>query len=253
MPSLETLVPATLHRAIIASVSAPEGPEGGRQFQQILFTSLRNAHLWRYATGPNQLDMGLLAESRTGTRYEFDSVFVTDETLFVIEAKRYLQGGVTREDVGVFIQKLLDTLLGSDESLGHLRILPIIVSGTTNVDAAALQLAVGWGILTISPARLTPFEILYELDFRQLGGPTADRLRANCHLLGPDLWRPFNRFVSPAQTARLFALDETSVYRASRISELLEQWAECVEDARALNLGLAQTLPVVAFPPRDAR
>jgi hypothetical protein len=60
--------------------------QAGQDFEQLIFRDVLDIHPWRYATGPDQFGMGLQLASRTGTEYEFDGVFGTDTTLFVIEA-----------------------------------------------------------------------------------------------------------------------------------------------------------------------
>src|SRR5258707_1221551 len=67
----------------------------GQDFEQLVFRALLDAHDWRYATGPDQFGMGLQLTSRTGTAYEFDGVFGTDTTLYVVEAKHLARGSLT--------------------------------------------------------------------------------------------------------------------------------------------------------------
>jgi hypothetical protein len=205
----------------------------GRAFEQALYKDLlyAPAHRWQHASGPGQLDMGLLSTSRTGLRYEFDGVFGADDTLYIVEAKR-LRGRLTRELIGIFVQKLLDSVLGSDEAIGHLRIQPVVVSRFPHVDDAAYRLAVAWGILLISPDRPTPFEIIHHIQTHQVSGTAASRLMHDCEILGPDLWRSFNRFVATSgNILRMYSLDPTSIHDAQHTAELIEQWTECGERA----------------------
>ena len=66
-----------------------------------------------------------------------------------------MRSGVKRQHIGVFVQKIIDILLGFYDDIGHLRIKPILVSASSRVDLAAWRHAVAWGVLLLTLIRAT--------------------------------------------------------------------------------------------------
>jgi hypothetical protein len=242
--SLDISVATTLAKTTRDFQTNRQGPASGHEFEWSLYNAMLDIHSWRHASGPDQFDMGLPISSRTGIRYEFDAVFASTDTLYVIEAKRLSGGGLTREHVGVFVQKLLDTLLGSYEEIGHLAVKPVIVSALSNVDDAARCYALAWGILIIAPTDATLFEMLHAIQSQHLTSTAAQDLAHECGLLASRLWRPFNSIFHPAQQSHsTFSVECGDVYDANHVRQLLVQVRECAEAACSLGLEMTATSP----------
>jgi hypothetical protein len=233
---IDVLIATTLANAVRAfKVTAP-GVANGLQFERTLYEAVLNAHEWRYATPPDQYDLGLPICTRTGTRYEHDGMFADEDALYIVEAK-WLRGPVTREIVGIFVQKLLDTLLGSYAEIGHFALKPLIVSGNAAVDTAAWRYAAAFGILLIVPDRPTPHEVVGILQREHAHTATAQRLADESAVLATHLWRPFNNILhGPDHKSETFPLAADQIYDANRTTQLLAQWDECTQMAADLQL-----------------
>src|SRR5258708_10081067 len=136
--------------------------------------------------------MGGLLHSRTGIPYEFDCVLLSSDTLYVIEAKRHAR--ITRQHISEFVAKLLDITLGSADQIGAFAIKPVFVSGLPHIDAAAWSYAVSWGVLLITPSRLTPWELLSSLNALTAAGSrteTAQNIATDCEEAAARLHPPF--------------------------------------------------------------
>ncbi|HEV2458439.1 MAG TPA: hypothetical protein VGS80_08735 [Ktedonobacterales bacterium] len=243
IPPLDVLVATTLADAARTFLARDSGAGNGVEFERALYDALLNAHEWRYATPPDQYDLGLPISTRTGTRYEHDGMVAGDDTLYIIEAK-YLRSPVTREIVGIFVQKLLDTLLGSYEDIGHFAVKPVIVSGNSSADSAAWRHAAAFGILLIVPDRPTPHEVVGILQGANEQTVSARRLADETAVLATRLWRPFSNILrAPRDTSLTFALEADQIFNADLTAQLLGQWDECIQMATDLRLvALARTL-----------
>jgi hypothetical protein len=234
--SLDVVVATTLADTVGRFKVITSGAANGLKFEQTLFQAVLNAHHWRYATPPDQYDLGLPIRTRTGTSYEHDGMFADDDTLYVIEAK-WLRSPITRQTVGIFVQKLLDTLLGSYADIGHFALKPVIVSGNTVVDRAAWRHAAAFGILLITPDLLTPHELVGILQREQAPTPAVRRLTEESNLLADRLWRKFNSILlAPSSNTQTFPLAADQIYDANLTAQLLAQWSECARLAADLRL-----------------
>lgn len=200
----------------------------GAIFEKHIYQAVLNAYPWHFAMGPDQVNMGLPISSRTGTQYEFDGIFEADGSLYLIEAKQFTRSGVKRQHVGIFIQKILDILLGSYDDIGHLTIKPILASAAARVDRSAWRHAVAWGVLLLTPDRVTPFAITYALQKQAANHSNHRALQQECEALARDLWRPFTKILSaPSSSSLDFRLNAAQVFDAQRITQVLDHWADC--------------------------
>ena len=154
----DSLVVTTLARTARAFATQDTGAAAGVAFKQALYAGLLDVANWLHTAGPDEFDMGDLLHSRTGIRYEFDCALLSSDALYVIEAKRHAR--ITRQHISEFVSKLLDVSLGSASELSAPDIKPIFVSGLSQIDAAAWQYAVSWGVPIVTPTRPTPWELL---------------------------------------------------------------------------------------------
>jgi len=226
---IDTRVAITLAASVRNFRARGGSSQAGQDFEQLIYDDLLAAHSWRYATGPDQFGMGLQLASRTGAEYEFDGVFGTDTTLYVVEAKHLARGSLTREHVGIFVQKLLDTVLGADQDIARFTLKPVLVSGQPAVDIAAYRYAIAWGILLVGPGRLTPFELGQDLRLQQRNTQKAQHVAQDWLLLATHLWRPFNQMLSrtePMPSLR-FSLNAEYIYGAAQITRVMEIWDAC--------------------------
>jgi hypothetical protein len=228
--ALDRRVATTVAASIRKFRTRGTGSQVGQDFEQLVFRDLLDAHDWRYATGPDQFSMGLQLASRTGTAYEFDGVFGTDTTLYVIEAKHLARGSLTREHIGIFLQKLLDTLLGSYYDLTRFAIKPVVVSAQPAIDGAAYRCAIAWGILLVGPERPTPYELLDVAENGHLPNRAAQRLMRDCPPLATRLWRAFLPRADDGGQVRL-VVDAQYVYGADQVAGILDFWGECEQVA----------------------
>lgn len=224
--ALDRRVATTVAASIRKFRAQGSGSQVGQDFEQLVFKDLLDAHDWRYATGPDQFGMGLQLASRTGTTYEFDGVFGTDTTLYVIEAKHLAHGSLSREHIGIFLQKLLDTLLGSYYDLGRFAVKPIVVSARPAIDGAAYRCAISWGILLVGPQRPSPFELLDVAENGNLSYQATQRLICDCPPLAKRLWRAFLPRTNDGGQARLI-VDAQHVYGADQVAWIMDLWREC--------------------------
>jgi hypothetical protein len=229
----DTLVATTLARTARAFAAQGTSVEAGVAFERALYNDLLDAGNWRHNSGPDELDMGGLLQSRTGIRYEFDCVLLGPDTLYVVEAKRHAQ--VTRQHVSEFIAKLLDVMLGSADQIGAYAIKPVFVSGLPHIDATAWSYAVSWGVLLIAPSRPTPWELLGSLNAVHSQTETPHQLTTDCEVACEQLWRPFNTIITLTdnQKAR-FELSANAIYTAQRAADILQFWHECQRAVVAL-------------------
>jgi hypothetical protein len=107
--SLDVCVTAALAVAAKSSSTHNSGTQGGYAFEQEAYRVLESAHTWDHCAGPDHFDMALDLVGKSGTRYEFDGAFLSGNTLYVVEAKKV--GVLSRQHIGIFVQKLLDTVL----------------------------------------------------------------------------------------------------------------------------------------------
>src|SRR5690348_2000459 len=232
---LDMLAATTLARTARTFHTSARGAAAGLEFERVLYDSVLRAHDWRYATPPDQFDLGLQITTRTGIRYEHDGMVATGDTLYTLEAK-WLAGPVTREIVGIVVMKLLDTLIGSYADIGRFAIKPVIIAGNGGADAAAFQYAAAFGVLLITPQRPTPFEMLHIIQSQQPNTPVAQRFQQECEALADELWRPFHDILPSRQHALSLTLATERIYDVSRTTHLLEHWDECRQTARDLRL-----------------
>lgn len=225
----DTLVATTLARTARAFASQGTSAEAGVAFERVLYTDLLDSADWRYNSGPDELNMGGLLHSRTGTPYEFDCVLLSSDTLYVIEAKRHAR--ITRQHISEFVAKLLDVTLGSADQIGAFAIKPVFVSGLPHIDAAAWSYAVSWGVMLVTPSRSTPWELLASLNALNATGSgteTAQYIATDCEEAGAQLWRPFNTIINVANIHdERFDLSANAIYNAQRANDVLEFWSEC--------------------------
>jgi hypothetical protein len=140
---------------------------------------------------------------------------------------------LTREHVGIFVQKLLDTVLGSYHDLARFAIKPIVVSAQPAVDAAAYRHAIAWGVLLVSPGHPTPYELLADVENQQLPERVAERILRDCPTLAARLWRPFNRILVVAEDKQHmhFTLQADQIYGADQTGSILDFWSQCALEA----------------------
>jgi hypothetical protein len=244
---LDIAVASTLARSVRDFKASKDRSASGVEFERAIYDAVFKLHRWRHAASPDQFNMNLSITSRTGVPYEFDGVFATSETLYVIEAKHLAGQQLTREHVGIFVQKLLDTLLGSQDEIGHLVIKPIIVSALPKVDVAARRHAMAWGILLLTPIDSTPLEILGALSDRRGFDAALDFLASECAELAVRTWRPFNDILCPpTDHTHIFALHADRIRDANQVSQLLEQCNECWTSAESLGVMTPQGGPQTA-------
>ena len=175
-------------------------------------------------------------------------MFATDTNIYIIEAKHYRSGTITREILGIYVQKLLDIILGSYDDIGHMSIKPVLVSGQNGIDTAASQHAVAWGILLIAPGRPTPFDILYAIQHTQLATPRLQQLAADCERVALHLWRPLNNIIYRERRSNhpnpIFLIDSSQIYDAQQTTLILEEWNECLESAEHLHVLPVQSMTI---------
>src|SRR5258706_8389967 len=198
----DTIVVTTLAQTARSFASQGTSAEAGVAFERALYTDLLDTGDWRYNSGPDELNMGGLLHSRTGIPYEFDCVLLSSDTLYVIEAKRYAH--ITRQHISEFVAKLLDITLGSADQIGAFAIKPVFVSGLPHIDAAAWSYAVSWGVLLITPSRLTPWELLSSLNAAGGQIDSERHIATDCEEESQELWRPSTTFIK---------LDDTTTAR----------------------------------------
>lgn len=236
MSNLDVLVASTLARSARAFHSNARGAAAGVEFEQAMYQSLSTTYSWRYATPPDQFNLGLQLATRTGTQYEHDGMVASDETLYTLEAKWYTSP-ITRQIVGIVVQKLFDTLLGSQVEIGHFRMKSLILAGHSGADAAAFRYAASFGILLITPERPTPHEILDLLRNDTCPGTNArQQLERDCELLAPMLWRPFDQLLRPGPDASTRTLVADSIFTANQTAQIAELWDECLASAASLDV-----------------
>lgn len=226
MHERDSLVAITLAQTARNFIAQGAAAASGVAFEQALYTALLAPPAWRYTSGPDELDMGGLLQSRTGIRYEFDGVLLANDALYVIEAKRHAR--ITRQHISEFVAKLLDVTMGSADQIGSCAIKPVFVSGLSEIDAAAWNYAVSWGVLLITPARPTPWELLASLAAADTQAESRQHLVSDCEALCRELWRPFNAVVQVADIHNnRFDLAANAIYSAQRVMEVLGFWHEC--------------------------
>lgn len=222
----DALLATTLARTVQTFASNKDGVSAGLDFEQAIYIDLLNAADWRQTAGPNEVDMSGLVRSQTGVQYEFDGALLASDALYIIEAKRHRH--ITRQHISEFVTKLLDITVGSSKEIGSLSIKPVFVSGLPNIDGAVWNYAVSWGVLLISPARPTPWELAALCSSVGLVGEAVRHILEDCRAAGEQLWRPFNAIVSPADVHhQTFNLKAPNIYGAQRTAEILEFWSEC--------------------------
>jgi hypothetical protein len=236
MPTmLDIRVVAALARTMESFETTLRGSAAGTGFEQALYRALLDAHHWHYAAPPDQFDLGLQIRTRTGVRYEHDGMVADDESLYVLEAK-WLSTPVTRQIVGIFVQKLMDTVLGSYAEIGHFALKPAIVAGNAGADGAAFQYAVAFGILLITPGRPTPYALLHRLDRERVLTPAMQDLKRDCQTLATHLWRPLSSLLMLTPNASAFTLAVEHIFDAHRTAQVIAGWDECLRTAEALRL-----------------
>jgi hypothetical protein len=135
---------------------------------------------------------------------------------------------LTREHVGIFVHKLLDILLASREHYQTLSIMPILVSAGPRISDTAWLHAASWGVLLISPQRLTPLEILARLDALPAVSDVIN-LRADCEQLIQRIWRPINRLVYPPRPNSLvYHIETDQILDRDTSKRMIEFWDACV-------------------------
>jgi len=230
-------VATSLARCVRAFPADGRGPAQGYRFERALFDAVMEVAPWRHAAGPDQFGMGLPTVSKSGVQYEFDGAFATDDTMYLVEAKHLTGGAVTREHIGVSVQRLLDTLMGSFNEIGYQAIYPVLVSATPRVDDAALRHAIAWGVLLIAPNRMTPFEMLSEIERLAFQSRASHELAERATELCAYLWRPFTALLQPATgEVNVFRFDANHIYGAEKTNQIIELWSECLGTARSIGL-----------------
>lgn len=224
---LDVLVSTTLARvAHAASASHSVGSASGHSFEHDVFQALADIYPWEHCIGPDHFDMALDLVGRSGTHYEFDGAMLTQDTLYVVEAKKV--GVLSRQHVGIFIHKLLDILLAPRHHVDGVTIKPMLVSAGPHISSAAWLHAISWGALLISPQRPTPTEILATLATVPASAP-ASELRMDCEQLTQRLWRPINRLVFPSKpNSVLYTVATDLIFDHDACQLLTEEWKQCV-------------------------
>lgn len=239
---LDVLVSTTLARVAYTSSSshinsaagaaggavggAVVGAASGHAFERDVFRALVGIHPWEHCVGPDHFDMALDLVGRSGTHYEFDSALLTQNTLYVVEAKKV--GVLTRQHVGIFVHKLLDILLAPRQHIEGTTIKPMLVSAGSHISAAAWLHAISWGVLLISPQRPTPMEIVSTLRTLPSSAAVA-ALRADCAQLAERLWRPIDRLVFPSKpNSVLYTIATDLILDHDACQALTEEWKQCV-------------------------
>jgi len=218
----DRLVVTTLAKVAREFSARGTSAEAGVAFERAVHNVLLHADTWRYHSGPDEFDMGGLLHSRTGIHYEFDSVLLSNDTLYIIEAKRHTR--ITRQHLSEFAAKLLDVVLGSADQLGAFAVKPVFVSGLPHIDANAWHYAISWGVLLVSPSRPTPWELLDLLS----GHEAAMHLTAECEALCGQLLRSLTATITLADSdAARFNLAANAIYGTQQVSAVLESWREC--------------------------
>jgi hypothetical protein len=244
---LDTLVVTTLAQTARSFASQGTGAEAGVAFERALYTDLLDTADWRYNSGPDELNMGGLLHSRTGIPYEFDSVLLSSDTLYVIEAKRHAH--ITRQHISEFVAKLLDITLGSADQIGAFAIKPVFVSGLPNIDTAAWSYAVSWGVLLITPSRPTPWELLSSFNAAGTQIDSVRHIATDCEEACQELWRPFNTIIKLADPGNeRFDLSANAIYNAQRAADVLEFWRECHRAVVAITESLRALTPTGHAP-----
>ena len=223
---LDIHVSTTIARVAGASSGHRGGVKAGFLFEQDLFQALEGIHAWEHCAGPDHFDMALDLVGRSGTHYEFDGAFLSDNTLYVVEAKKV--GVLGRQHVGILVQKLLDILLAPREHFSGISIKPLLVSAGPKIDDAAWLHAVSWGILLVSSYRPTPLEMLDRL---ASSSDSADitELRAECEELARLLWRPIDRLVYPSASGSvIYHIATDKILDKGTCQQVIEFWQQCV-------------------------
>lgn len=223
--------------------------EAGLAFERALYADLLEAADWPSHSGPDALDMGGALQSRTGIHYEFDGIFLTSDTLYIVEAKRHAH--ITRLHLSEFVIKLLDVTLGSADQLGGLAIKPVFVSGLPHIDANAWSYAVSWGVLLITAARPNPWELLTMLEGNASPIAPAAQAMSDCKALCKQLWRPLNSIITPVDAHHeRFYLEAPAIYHSQRVNDILEFWDDCRRTVMALTSTGSPANSRQAQPPR---
>jgi hypothetical protein len=224
---LDTLVSTTLAGAVRLSAGSGGGSRGGQVFEQAVYGALETLHPWEHCAGPDHFDMALDLVGKSGTHYEFDGAFLTHEALYVVEAKKV--GLLGRQHVGIFVHKLLDVLLATDDTYRAIAIKPILITGGPKVSLAAWLHAISWGILLVSAERPTPLEIMAQLESLPQTHDTAD-LHAECEQLAHRIWRPIDRLVYPSEPHSLiYHIATDRILERDESQQLLNAWQHYVE------------------------
>jgi hypothetical protein len=198
----------------------------GQQFERALFEGLQAAYPWEHCCGPDHFDMALDLTGKTGTHYEFDGAFLTQDNLYIVEAKRVDM--LTRAHIGILVQKLFDVFLAPHDHLRGVDIKPVLVSAGAKVSPAAWTHALAWGVLLVTPQRVTPFEILGAIQMRS-PRPASRPILSDCERLGKELWRPFNRLLLPAAPqSTLYQVASHRIYDLETCRDLLDLWNDCI-------------------------
>lgn len=198
----------------------------GQRFERTLFEELQAAYPWDHCCGPDHFDMALDLIGKTGTHYEFDGAFLTHSSLYILEAKRV--GILSRAQIGIFVQKLFDVFLAPHDHLRGVDIKPVLVSAGAKVSPAAWAHAIAWGVLLVTPERVTPFEILGAIQAHSTRSASRS-LVADCERLANELWRPFNKLLLPAAAqSTLYQVASQRIYDRETCRDLLDSWNECI-------------------------
>lgn len=224
---LDSAVATRIARTVREENTSQNGSAAGQAFERSLFHGLESIFPWDHCASPDQFDMALDLVGKSGTHYEFDGVFLGNQTLYVIEAKKV--GSLTRQHVGVFIYKLLDVLLGTRDYLGPVDVKPILACAGSKISAAAWSHAISWGVLLVAPDRPTPAELLTILPS---GSDSVEiqALQSDCEILAHQLWRPINRLVYPSTPDSLiYFVDTNRIYDKSACQRLIELWQQCID------------------------
>jgi hypothetical protein len=172
--------------------------------------------------------MALDLVGKTGTHYEFDGAFLTQGSLYILEAKRV--GILSRAHIGIFVQKRFDVFLAPHDHLRGVDIKPVLVSAGAKVSPAAWAHAIAWGVLLVTPERMTPFEMLGAIQARSTRSASGiGILVTDCERLAKELWRPFNKLLLPAAAqSTLYQVAAQQIYDRETCRDLLDAWNECI-------------------------
>jgi hypothetical protein len=230
MSSLDAKVAMTLDTACRTFIPSKKGSQAGIEFEDHLHARMEQEIHWQHCVGPNQMDFIIPLQSKTGITYEFDGIYLGDDTFYFVEAK-YLTTGVTREHITIFVHKLIDMVLGSATEIGARAIMPVFVSGLDLVDMAAYSAAISWGILLVTPSLVTPHSIITRAQ-QQVPSPPLESLIKDCLLVNSHVWRSFQSILHcDVHNQNTFMIQSDHIFSTYVTAEIRQLWLDCIQSA----------------------